>query len=173
MVLLAKILDFVDGKLHVINPQFILLLAEEDQLVAGGIRKRAQEHRMDDAENGGIRADPEGKGENGDNGETRILAHHAEGIGAVVDQDFPVFAGRGGENAHDRFFPELQDVPEATTFRHLALLLAKDTFHFALVIDAEIEGQQANQKAKQLLRKGIVLSLHRSLAALSQLGFTE
>ncbi len=70
VVLLAKILDFVDRKLNVIDPEFILLLAQEDQLVAVGIRKWAQQHRLNDAENGGIGADAEGQRENGDGGET-------------------------------------------------------------------------------------------------------
>ena len=173
VVLVAIVLDFVDGELYVVDAQLFLLLAKEDQLVAIGIRKRPQQHRMDNAENGGVGADAEGEGENGDGGKAGILAHHAESVGAIVDQGFPVLARRGSENAYNRFFPELQDVPKAAAFRKVALLLAKDAFHFALVVNAEIEGQQTNQKAKQLLRKGIVLILHRSLAALYQLGFTK
>jgi hypothetical protein len=42
---------------------------------------------------------------------------------------------------------------EAASFFHFALLLAKNTFHFALIIHPKIEGKYANQGPKQLLGK--------------------
>ena len=62
-----------------------------------GKRQRLEEHRVDHAEDGGVRADPEREGEHGDQGEAGMLdqlaqsvanvGHHMGGSGSVDHAD--------------------------------------------------------------------------------------
>src|SRR5215510_12545339 len=71
------------------------------------IRKSLQEHRINDREDGGVRADAKGKGEDSDGGEARILAQHAgceaQVLPASFEERFPAcgtnFFLRGIETA--------------------------------------------------------------------------
>ncbi len=51
-------------------------------------RQHAQQHRVDQAEDGGVGADPQREGQDGDGGESRIVAQHARGIAQVLQQVF-------------------------------------------------------------------------------------
>ena len=61
-------------------------------LVAVGIRKRAQQHAVDHAEDGAISADAESQRQHDDDGERGIGAQHAAGV-AQVSQEILDIAG--------------------------------------------------------------------------------
>ncbi len=84
-----------------------------------------------------------------------------------------MFARSRRKYADDCFFPELERFQEAASFFHFALLLAKNTFHFALIIHPEIERKYANQGPKQLLGKRQGLFFHESNPSLCQFWFSE
>src|SRR5690242_14053990 len=102
---------------------------------------------MDDAEDGGVCADAQRKGEDGDQREPKILAHHADGIAHIARENLPVLARSGGEDPDDGFLPELRSIDETAALFDLALLLLEDTLHFSLIVGAEVEGQHANESS--------------------------
>src|SRR5207244_10742769 len=58
----------------------------------------AQEHGVDEAEDGGVRADTEGQGEDGDGGEAGGLAqHHQAEVQILYELLNPVYATRSEE----------------------------------------------------------------------------
>jgi hypothetical protein len=61
---------------------------EGDKAVGFGIRQRAQQNAIDDAEDGGVGADADGEGEQDGNGESRSLAETAKGEAKIGDQGF-------------------------------------------------------------------------------------
>src|SRR5258708_23845116 len=58
------------------------------QLFGIRIRQRLQEHCINDAENGRVRANAESKREYGDRGEAGILPQHAEAVAHVLQKSF-------------------------------------------------------------------------------------
>ena len=57
-------------------------------MIGRGVRQWLEQNSVDDAEDGGVRADAESEGENRNRGEAEILAHHAERVTRVGDESF-------------------------------------------------------------------------------------
>jgi hypothetical protein len=82
------------------------------------IRERTEEDGVDDTENGGVGADAEGEGENGDGGESGIFAEYAEGKADVAGESFEEEAGALFANVFLGFFNGAEsDVGAAFGFR--------------------------------------------------------
>src|SRR5580704_10727558 len=128
---------------------------------------------MHDAEDGRVGPNAQRQCKNCDYRKPDILPHHAERVTAVTRQNLPVLARSGRENSDDRLFPELKRPEDPTALFHLALLLAKHAFHFALIIYAKIERQHANQRAKQSLRKRQGRFSHGFYSSLGQSWLSE
>ena len=63
-----------------------LRLEHIEQLLRMVVRQRLQQHGIDDAEDGSVRADAESEGEHGDGGEAGILAQHAQSEARVLHE---------------------------------------------------------------------------------------
>jgi hypothetical protein len=63
-------------------------MREENELLRIFNGKIAEQHRIDDREDGGVGADAEGEGEDGYSREARGFAQHAEGVAQILGQDF-------------------------------------------------------------------------------------
>ena len=63
---------------------FRLRLCHDHESVGLRIRERSQQDRVDHAEDGGVRADAESEGENGDEGEARRFAQLAKREAKVI-----------------------------------------------------------------------------------------
>jgi hypothetical protein len=67
------------AKIHEVGPVHgelrILLAVVENAIEAAGfgVGKRVEQHAANHAEHGGVRADPDGEGQNGDEGEPGVL----------------------------------------------------------------------------------------------------
>ncbi len=61
-------------------------LAQEEESLGLGIRQRAQQNSVDDAENGDVGPNPEREGEDGDGAERRRLEQHADGVAQILHQ---------------------------------------------------------------------------------------
>jgi hypothetical protein len=68
-VLIAQILEVLHRKAHVVD--FFPPLRDEDQVLPFGVRKRLEQHAVDDAENRRVRPDAQGEGQHGQGGESR------------------------------------------------------------------------------------------------------
>ena len=60
---------------------------EGDELVRFGKRERLEQDRVDHAEDGGVRADPERESEDRDDGEARFFDELAQGVAKVVQHN--------------------------------------------------------------------------------------
>ena len=58
-----------------------------DQLLRVGKGQRAQQQRVDDAEDGDVGADAEGENEDGDEGEAAVAAEGAEGVTEILEKN--------------------------------------------------------------------------------------
>ena len=63
---------------------FRLRLGHDHESVGLGIRERPEQDRVDHAEDGGVRADAEREGENGDEGEARRFAQLAKSEAKII-----------------------------------------------------------------------------------------
>ena len=59
-----------------------------DELIGVAISERPKQHGIDDAEDGGVRANSESKNGNGDNCETRSMHHGAEAVLHILRKQF-------------------------------------------------------------------------------------
>ena len=66
------------------------------------VRERSQQDSVDQAEDSGVRADAEGKGEDGDGGEPRRLAQHANGKAQILPAGFHKRFPAGGADLFPR-----------------------------------------------------------------------
>ena len=92
---------------------------------ASRIRERAQERRVDQAEDQGIRTDPECQAGDGRQGERRAAAKRPQGVAAVCDQVFEPaeLPGGAGVFRHARARTEFSDSTRAGVGPRIALLL--------------------------------------------------
>src|SRR5690348_13139731 len=151
LILLTIIHDFGNGPPDIVNSHFLGLFTDEDELLPLLVWQRAQQHGVHDAEDGSVRANAESKRENGDRRIARIVAHHTEGIAAVLTEYLPVFARRRAKDSGDRLAPQLQEIHKASSLCRLAALFLEDARHFAFVIRAKIERENLHKEAEELL----------------------
>jgi hypothetical protein len=64
----------------------VVMLVEHQQAVRIGVRQRAQEHGVDDAEHPGVGADPQRQGDHGGRGQAGAPAEHAERLPQVLQE---------------------------------------------------------------------------------------
>ena len=72
---------------------------DPDQAVRLRVRQRLQEHAADDAEDGGVGADPDRQGDDGDGGEQRCASEAADGVAELAGDrahGTPSFRSAGG-----------------------------------------------------------------------------
>ena len=87
-VLRAHVLEIHIRNAGEIHSFLRLGLEHNDELIGRGVRQWLEQNSVDDAEDGGVRADAESEGENRNRGEAEILAHHAERVTRVGDESF-------------------------------------------------------------------------------------
>jgi hypothetical protein len=61
-------------------------MIDRDEAIRLPVRERTQQHRVDDAEDRGVRADSEREGEDDDRGEGRALGETAEAVTDVAEE---------------------------------------------------------------------------------------
>ena len=70
------------------EPQARIVEEDLDQAVRCGVRQRAQQHRVHEAEDRRRRADRQGERRDRDGGETRRLGKEAHGVPQILQQGF-------------------------------------------------------------------------------------
>ena len=88
VVLRAHVLEIHIRNAGEIHSFLRLGFEHDDELIGRGVGQWLEQNGVDDAEDGGVRADAEGEGENRNRGEAGILAHHAERVTRVGDESF-------------------------------------------------------------------------------------
>ena len=115
-----------------------------DETLGVTIRKRTQQHRVHDAEDSRVGADPERERHDGDRDDADVSPHAAEGVVDVLAKLIQMFTRTDGQKVAHSFSPHTQRSGRPTR-RCLAPLLAKDVFHLPAVIRPHVERQQCQQ----------------------------
>ena len=63
-----------------------VVLLDGDKALGIGVGKRAQQHAVDDAEDGGVGADAERESEYGDDGESRRFSQHSQRVAKIAEE---------------------------------------------------------------------------------------
>ncbi len=102
----AVVLDLLYGEGQVVDSNRRLRLLQLHQAVAVGKGQRLNENGVGGAECSRARAYGESENQDRDAGEAQILAHHAQSVVAVLNENFAVFADCGHQQTRGRVPPE-------------------------------------------------------------------
>ena len=114
-------------------------IVEPNQPILVRERERAKEDGVDDREDGGVGADAQREGEDGDGGEAEVLAHQAQGEADVLRQDLQVLARGGSGYVCQCLPPQLQRAHRASLAFFFLPALPEHLLHLAPVLPAEVE----------------------------------
>ncbi len=121
-----------------------------------------QQDGVDDAEDRGVDADPQGEREHDDGDEAGLLAHAADGVLQVLAQLREVLARADREEAGERPHP---DAGARDRAGGVAVLLAEHLLQLAAVVGAEVEREEPKQAAEQACLNHVSRALGMRLLA--------
>ena len=85
-----------------------------------------------------------------DEGEPDVLAHHAQRVVHILEENFPVLT-KGGDDEAARGVPPEAHLRRATGGLSVAVLIAKHGFHFAREVIAKVARKQPQQGPEEPL----------------------
>ena len=125
---------------------------QRDEPLRVFVGQAPQEHAIDNREDRGVRADPDGQRQDRNERERRMPAKVPQGVPDIGRQLRHVFARRGSNDADDRVPPERERAPAATSIHHRLPMIAKRLCHVIAEVSAEFRREQPEQTPEHAIR---------------------